>query len=143
MRIIENRDGACDGQIFNLGTPGNECSIKELAERLVAIYEAARPRIPRWVPPRIETVAADAYYGRGYQDIEARRPSIDKAQRVLGWNPSTSLHDALVRTFDSFLEEWLAADAARRVRAGEPTERGRGADPAAPRNPDGPDPARL
>jgi len=108
MRIIENQDGVCDSEIFNIGAPQNECSIQALAERLVGIYEAARPRIPRFVPPRIERVDAQLYYGRGYQDIRARRPSIDKARRVLGWNPETSLQDALVRTFDSFLAEYAA-----------------------------------
>jgi nucleoside-diphosphate-sugar epimerase len=37
----------------------------------------------------------------------ARKPSIAKASSLLGWNPSTSLDEALVRTYDAFLEDWL------------------------------------
>ena len=38
-RIIENKDGVCNGQIINIGNPDNEASIKELAEMLVAKFE--------------------------------------------------------------------------------------------------------
>ncbi|MBW2344074.1 MAG: bifunctional UDP-4-amino-4-deoxy-L-arabinose formyltransferase/UDP-glucuronic acid oxidase ArnA, partial [Deltaproteobacteria bacterium] len=38
-RIIENRDGVCDGRIINIGNPDNEVSIKELAEILVAKFQ--------------------------------------------------------------------------------------------------------
>ena len=36
MAILENRDGAADGGIFNIGNPANDLSIRELAERLIA-----------------------------------------------------------------------------------------------------------
>ncbi len=39
FRIIENKDGRCDGQIINIGNPDNEASIKELAEMLLACFE--------------------------------------------------------------------------------------------------------
>jgi nucleoside-diphosphate-sugar epimerase len=106
MRIIENPGGVCDGQIFNLGNPANECSVKELAERMARIYESRRRGRPDFVAPRIEVVGADAYYGKGYQDILTRKPSIEKARRLLGWEPSTALDVALERTFDAFVEEW-------------------------------------
>ncbi|WP_228306080.1 hypothetical protein, partial [Klebsiella michiganensis] len=32
FRIIENKDGRCDGQIINIGNPDNEASIKEQVE---------------------------------------------------------------------------------------------------------------
>jgi nucleoside-diphosphate-sugar epimerase len=106
MRIIENRDGVCDAQIFNLGNPANECSVKELAERMARIYRARRSGRADFVEPRIESIGADVYYGTGYQDILTRKPSIAKAQNLLGWEPATSLGEALERTFDAFAEEW-------------------------------------
>ncbi|XDK23679.1 bifunctional UDP-4-amino-4-deoxy-L-arabinose formyltransferase/UDP-glucuronic acid oxidase ArnA [Kosakonia cowanii] len=39
FRIIENRDGRCDGEIINIGNPENEASIKELAEMLLESFE--------------------------------------------------------------------------------------------------------
>jgi UDP-4-amino-4-deoxy-L-arabinose formyltransferase/UDP-glucuronic acid dehydrogenase (UDP-4-keto-hexauronic acid decarboxylating) len=107
MRIIENPGGACDGEIFNLGNPHNECSVTDLAKQLAAIHDAHRDSLPDFKPARIEAVSAEGYFGKGYQDVVARKPSIEKAHRLLGWNPTTSLDEALERTYDAFLEDWL------------------------------------
>jgi len=111
MRIIEDRDGVCDREIFNLGNPANECSIRELAERLSAIYESLVRRSARYRAPRLEAQDAAGHYGAGYQDIVRRRPSIAKARRLLHWEPRVGLDAALERTFRAFLEEWPAAEA--------------------------------
>ena len=41
-RIIDNRDGRCDGQIVNIGNPDNEASIRQLGEELLRQFEAHR-----------------------------------------------------------------------------------------------------
>jgi len=107
MRIIENPYGACDGEIFNLGNPHNDCSIADLATKLAAIHDAHRDQIPGFQPARVESVSAEGYFGEGYQDMVARKPSIEKARRLLGWNPTTTLDEALERTYKAFLEDWL------------------------------------
>lgn len=122
MRILENPGGAADGEIFNLGNPEGECSIAELAARLARLFTERRARIPDFRPPRIEEVDAETHYGRGYQDILTRRPSIEKAKRRLGWSPRVSLDEALARTVDAFLDDRLAA----REPAASPAADGRG-----------------
>jgi nucleoside-diphosphate-sugar epimerase len=107
MRIIENPGGACDGEIFNLGNPHNECSVTDLAKKLAAIHDAHRDVLPDFKPAKVESVSAEGYFGKGYQDVVARKPAIDKARRLLGWNPTTTLDEALERTYDAFLEDWL------------------------------------
>lgn len=47
----------------------------------------------------------EAYYGKGYQDITSRKPSIAKARQLLGWEPQTDLKTSLKITLDSFLDE--------------------------------------
>jgi nucleoside-diphosphate-sugar epimerase len=111
MAVIENRDGVADGQIFNIGNPQGECSVKELAEKLIALYKARRARIPNFKEPQIEAIGGLAHYGAGYQDILSRKPSIAKARQNLGWAPKVALDDAIERTFDAFLEDWLASPA--------------------------------
>ena len=37
MAILRNKDGACDGRIFNIGNPGNDYSIRELAEMMIEV----------------------------------------------------------------------------------------------------------
>ncbi len=108
MRIIRNEGGRCDGEIFNLGNPKNECSVKELGERLAAIYVERRKGKPDFVAPKIEVVGADAYYGKGYQDILTRKPSVERARRILGWEAKVPLERCLTGTFDAFVEEWDA-----------------------------------
>lgn len=66
FRIIENKDGRCDGQIINIGNPDNEASIKELAEMLLACFERhpLRDRFPPFAGFR--EVESSDYYGKGY-----------------------------------------------------------------------------
>ena len=111
MRIIENPGGACDGEIFNLGNPHNDCSILDLAKKLAVIHDGHRDTLPGFVPSKLDAVSAEGYFGKGYQDMVARKPSIEKARRLLGWNPTTSLDEALERTYDAFLEDWLGSGA--------------------------------
>ena len=48
---------------------------------------------------------ANKFYGKSYQDIQTRVPSIKKAKEILGWSPKVTLDDALKRTLNAFLEE--------------------------------------
>src|SRR6266849_1531788 len=85
LRIIENRDGCADGRIFNLGNPANDMSIRELAETLVALIKTYAKYASLAQNVKIVAVKSDDYYGKGYQDILTRVPSIKNAQRYLGW----------------------------------------------------------
>jgi UDP-4-amino-4-deoxy-L-arabinose formyltransferase/UDP-glucuronic acid dehydrogenase (UDP-4-keto-hexauronic acid decarboxylating) len=58
FRIIENKDGRCDGQIINIGNPENEASIKELAEMLLACFERHPLRDARRLPASAKWKAA-------------------------------------------------------------------------------------
>lgn len=101
MRIIENKDGVADGQIFNIGSPFNEASIRELAEKLLAVVKThARYKSVR---TEIITTTADEYYGVGYQDVDRRVPSIRKAQELLGWQPKTDFMTSLAKTVDYYI----------------------------------------
>jgi nucleoside-diphosphate-sugar epimerase len=106
MKIIENRGGVCDSEIFNIGNPDNEYSVKELAEKLVAMFRERKASIPNYKEPRIEGIDSGSFYGKGYQDIVTRKPSVEKAKRILGWEPKTSMDEALEVTMDAFFDEW-------------------------------------
>lgn len=128
MRIIENEGGRCEGEIFNLGNPDNDCSVRELAMKLADYYRATCQEMPGFRPPRIEDVAAETYYGKGYEDILTRSPSITKAETILDWHPRVSLDDALHGTFDAVLQERLedsrrATNTLESADSGEPVAR--------------------
>ncbi|HAT2608430.1 TPA: bifunctional UDP-4-amino-4-deoxy-L-arabinose formyltransferase/UDP-glucuronic acid oxidase ArnA [Kluyvera intermedia] len=103
FRIIENKDGRCDGQIINIGNPDNEASIKELAEMLLDCFERhpLRDRFPPFAGFR--EVESSDYYGKGYQDVEHRKPSIRNAKRFLDWQPTVEMHQTVEETLDFFL----------------------------------------
>jgi nucleoside-diphosphate-sugar epimerase len=105
MKIIENKGGVCDSEIFNIGNPANDYSVRELAEMLVAMFKARKAAIPGYREPRIEEVDSLTFYGKGYQDVTNRKPSIEKARRLLGWEPRTAMNEALETTMDAFFEE--------------------------------------
>lgn len=103
FHIIENKDGRCDGQIINIGNPENEASIKELAEMLLDCFERhpLRGNFPPFAGFR--NVESSDYYGKGYQDVEHRKPSIRNAKRCLGWEPTVAMQQTVEETLDFFL----------------------------------------
>ncbi|ACM19907.1 UDP-glucuronate 4-dehydrogenase, decarboxylating [Geotalea daltonii FRC-32] len=105
MRIIENRDGCAERGIFNIGNPGNDLSVKELAVKLremVKEYPEYRDRAEKC---RIIEVTSDAFYGKGYQDMLTRVPSVKNAETRLGWKPVTAIDSALRKTLEFYLVE--------------------------------------
>lgn len=105
MKIIENKKRVCDGEIFNIGNPKNEISIRALAEKLRRLYLKHPLCAHTQKLPTIQVVNEKEYYGKGYQDIQFRMPSIKKAQKLLGWTPKVDLENSLKKTLDYFLKE--------------------------------------
>jgi nucleoside-diphosphate-sugar epimerase len=105
MKILENKDGCCKNEIINIGNPNNECSIKELAHILKRIFMAHPKHRDDKVFSEIIETPSDSYYGKGYQDIYTRKPSIEKAKKLLGWTPQIGLEESLRSTLYAFLEE--------------------------------------
>ena len=105
FRIIENPQGRCNGQIFNLGNPDGDASIRELAEILVEQFEAHPLR--SHFPPlaEIQLTESGTYYGKGYQDIVHRKPSIARARKLLDWQPQVDFKQAIYGTLDYFLRD--------------------------------------
>jgi UDP-4-amino-4-deoxy-L-arabinose formyltransferase/UDP-glucuronic acid dehydrogenase (UDP-4-keto-hexauronic acid decarboxylating) len=108
FRIIENRNEACDGQIINIGNPDNEASIRELAHLLIEEFD--RHPLRKHFPPGggIVELESAAYYGKGYEDVQHRRPSIRNARRLVGWQPVMGMRESIASTLDFFLKEYAA-----------------------------------
>lgn len=100
LRILDH--AAARGQIFNLGAPENDISIAELAQRMLDVYQ----RRYGATTSRPQKVDADAFYGSGYDDVRRRVPDISKAQRLLGWQPSTSLEAMLPKIVDDYVSRY-------------------------------------
>jgi nucleoside-diphosphate-sugar epimerase len=104
-RIVENRGGVCDRQIFNLGSPYNEISIRQLAETMREIY-AEQFGDPATPLPNIVSVPGETFYGKGYDDSNRRIPDIAKARNLLGWEPVWPVRKMLEATMSYYVHEY-------------------------------------
>ena len=103
MRILQNEGGRADRGIFNIGNPANDLSVREVAEKLIAAVAAYPAYAAKARATQVVEVSSKEYYGEGYQDIMTRVPSIAKARRILGWEPSVGMDEAIRRTVDFYL----------------------------------------
>ncbi len=104
MKILKNEGGRADGQIFNLGNPSADLSIRELSEHLIEAV-ATYPKFAALAKrTEVITVSSGDYYGAGYQDVTNRVPSIRKAETLLGWRPKTDFRTGLKKTLDFYLK---------------------------------------
>ncbi len=98
IRIIENKDGCATRQIFNIGNPKNDVSVEELAKAVIGAFRD----IPEYAhladSATVETVESQTYFGKYYQDIQARVPAVHRAKAKLGWEPTTDFNTAIRKT---------------------------------------------
>jgi len=128
-RIVENPAGVCDRQIFNVGSPGNEVSIRQLGALMRELYARHFAPAGASLPDAVD-VSAESFYGKGYEDSDRRIPDIDKAQRLLGWAPRTRMAEMLLPTMEYYVRARRASDTAREVTSRRESHRVRAAAPA-------------
>jgi nucleoside-diphosphate-sugar epimerase len=114
LKIIANKDNCATGKIFNIGNPYNDFSIAELAKAILAMVKTYPDYAEIAQQCQIIDVDGGEYYGKGYQDVAARIPSIKNAEHYLGWRPQVDFNTALKKTLDFYLlqklpEELLSA----------------------------------
>lgn len=104
IKIIENKDGRLNGEIFNIGNPNNEATIKDLAYKLKALFveHSSAKNLNR--SSEIIEVYSKEFYGEGYQDINFRVPSVKKAKDLIGWEPKVDLDTALKKTLAYYFD---------------------------------------
>ncbi len=78
------------GHSFNIGNPKGTVTISMLAELIVRIAQSSSKIV---------------HVPKGYVDVELRIPSIEKARKILGYEPRYNLTDGLIKTI-----EWYRAN---------------------------------
>src|SRR5206468_10639002 len=69
---------ACFGQVINFGSDA-EVSINNLAKRAIELTSSKSD--VRYIP-------YDQVYGEGFEDMQRRVPSLEKANRLVGYKPT-------------------------------------------------------
>jgi nucleoside-diphosphate-sugar epimerase len=103
LRIIENKDRCASRQIFNIGNPRNNVSVMELARLIIEAFAEYPDFRAHAAAAKTEVVSSEHYFGKYYQDIQRRVPSITKAKKQLGWMPKVNLKRAIRLTLDYHL----------------------------------------
>ncbi len=105
VRIIRNEGGRANGRIYNIGNPENDVSVRELAEMLLAMAKEFPEYREGAQKVELVVVPAENYYGKGYQDVSRRRPSIANTRAELGWAPTVGLRDSIGRLLEYYRRE--------------------------------------
>ncbi len=99
--ILDNLD-ATRNQIYNVGNPDNNITIRDLANVMSELYEELTGEPPQ---SEIVDVSGEEFYGEGYEDSDRLVPDITKI-RSLGWEPEFNLRDTLRETMQYYLKQW-------------------------------------
>jgi len=102
MKIIDNKNGVASGQIYNIGNPANNHSVRELAQMMLDIAATLPEYAESAKAVRLVETSSGAYYGAGYQDVQNRVPKIANTMRDLDWAPRTDMQTALRKIFDAY-----------------------------------------
>jgi nucleoside-diphosphate-sugar epimerase len=105
LRIIENKDGAASQKIFNIGNPANNVSVADLARIIIEAFKEYPDYVDHAEKAQVVTVSSMEYFGKYYQDIHTRVPSIEAAKTALGWEPKVDLKTAIRHTLDYHLKQ--------------------------------------
>jgi nucleoside-diphosphate-sugar epimerase len=92
MLVLERPEAV--GEVFNVGNERSVLTILELAEQIRKLMGAD-----------IEITFRPLHY----TDVEMRIPNIDKARKLLGWEPQVDLEEGLSRTIAWYRERQPAA----------------------------------
>jgi nucleoside-diphosphate-sugar epimerase len=104
MRIIQNDGNNAHQQIFNIGNPDENISIRTLAETLIQLIKTHYPNYrDKAENVSLIDVEAKSYYGEGYQDVSVRVPKIARANEKLQWSPVVTVNNGLKQTLDYYL----------------------------------------
>jgi UDP-glucose 4-epimerase len=93
VRLIETPE--CFGQVVNIGNP-EEVTIKRLAEKAIEMTGSRS---------EIHYISYEEAYGEGFEDMQRRVPSIDKAQRLIGFQATKTLDDIILDVANEFKKE--------------------------------------
>ncbi|MDQ2746086.1 MAG: GDP-mannose 4,6-dehydratase, partial [Acidobacteriota bacterium] len=99
-KVIETP--ACFGQVVNIGN-AEEVTIKQLAEKAIALTNSTS---------EIKYIPYEEAYGEGFEDMRRRVPSLEKAKRLIGYQPTRTLEQIINDVAQQFRDELKSETAA-------------------------------
>lgn len=103
--IIDGDMKISNKQIYNIGSPSNDFSIKELAEKIILHAKKNKKLEHLANKVKIYVKSEEEFYGEGYQDVASRVPYIGNTMKDLKWNPTVTLDNGLVALLDYVIQD--------------------------------------
>ena len=103
--IASEVDKSPFSQAFNVGNPDNEITIAELACKMRKTFAEIKGVDVESIPVP-EEVSGVEYYGEGYDDSMRRLPSVEKADRLLGFKAKTPIDVVLRESLEWFVKHY-------------------------------------
>jgi UDP-apiose/xylose synthase len=85
---------AANREIFNIGTPDNETTIRDFGLLMRRCYEELTGKKSR---SKIVPIDSNEFYGEGYEDCDRRIPDVKKLTS-LGWTPKFGLEESVKKS---------------------------------------------
>jgi len=79
-------------QIYNIGNPETDTSIRELAAYMMQLHEELTGTKPE---NELIEISGESFYGVGYEDMDRVPPNIGKLQ-ALGWQPTRDMRETFM-----------------------------------------------
>ncbi|WP_051710502.1 bifunctional UDP-4-keto-pentose/UDP-xylose synthase [Andreprevotia chitinilytica] len=105
VKIIDNADGKATRQIYNIGNPSNNYSVRELSTMMLDLAKQYPAYAESAAKVNVVETTSGEYYGKGYQDVQNRVPKIDNTKADLNWAPTTTMEAALRGIFDAYKDQ--------------------------------------
>jgi len=80
-----------EGKVYNIGS-NEEIAIEELADKIIEMTGSKSKK---------QFVSYEAAYGRPIEDMMRRVPNVEQIKKTIGWEPKTSLTEALQNIIDN------------------------------------------
>ena len=93
INLIETPE--CYGKVINIGNP-EEITIKSLAKKVIEMTGSSS---------KIRYLRYEEVYGEGFEDMQRRVPSIERANKLIGFQPTRTLEDIINDVADQFRKE--------------------------------------
>lgn len=88
--LMNSREAA--GQVYNIGS-SEEITIESLADKIIKMTNSKSKK---------EFVPYEKAYGRPIEDMMRRVPNLERIKKMTGWEPKTSLDEALWAIIENF-----------------------------------------
>ncbi|MGL4605141.1 MAG: bifunctional UDP-4-keto-pentose/UDP-xylose synthase [Iodobacter sp.] len=105
VKIIDNKDGKATRQIYNIGNPKNNYSVRELSVMMLDLAKQYPEYSEMAAKVTVLETTSGEYYGKGYQDVQNRVPKIENTMQDLQWAPTTNMEDSLRGIFDAYKDQ--------------------------------------